>query len=397
MTKQIQGRLATLLCSVCSKAHEAGAHLPRGWKNHREQIYCEKCWSERYVLRAIVMPVVSPIDVTWQELNDLLNRLFQATTMVSNWMVAELAKRDIRRHPGEPKMPRMPHIYLYPEARSQFPELPPQSVASLERAVQRKYRSKRYEVIWRCAAALPTYRYPQPFPVHNQSWSPAIVEETPRVTVRIGEGRRLVLRLKGGWRYRRQLAAFRSMCSGEAKYGELALYRSGADLLCKMVCWRARPEEQQRSGVLYVHTTADALLIALSSEDKTLWRYNADHIRRWAAEHRKQLQRWAEDSKAEQRPVPDFAERRQANVTKYKHRMSAAAYQAAAYLAAYAARRKFAVVEYNDLEHAYCPDFVWSQLGDRIAMMLDEYGVEFRVSARTNNKTEESLAEEKKQ
>jgi hypothetical protein len=207
----------------------------------------------------------------------------------------------------------------------------------------------------------------------------------------------LVLRLKGGWRYRRQLAAFRSMCSGEAKYGELALYRSGADLLCKMVCWRARPEEQQRSGVLYVHTTADALLIALSSEDKTLWRYNADHIRRWAAEHRKQLQRWAEDSKAEQRPVPDFAERRQANVTKYKHRMSAAAYQAAAYLAAYAARRKFAVVEYNDLEHAYCPDFVWSQLGDRIAMMLDEYGVEFRVSARTNNKTEESLAEEKKQ
>src|SRR5205807_10431370 len=39
-----------------------------------------------------------------------------------------------------------------------------------------------------------------------------------------------VLRLKGGPRYRRQRLAFLSMCSGEAEYGELALYRQGTDL-----------------------------------------------------------------------------------------------------------------------------------------------------------------------
>ena len=86
---------------------------------------------------------------------------------------------------------------------------------------------------------LPTYRYPQPFPVHNQSWSPALVEERPQVTVRIAD-RRYVLRLKGGPRYRRQRLAFLSMCSGEAEYGELALYRQGTDLFCKMVAWLPR-------------------------------------------------------------------------------------------------------------------------------------------------------------
>lgn len=375
------------MCSVCSKIGESNNRLPRGWKNHRAQVYCAKCWSERYVLRAVVMPVVSPIDINWQDLNSLLNRLFQATTMLSNWTIAELVKRDIPRQPGQSKMPRMPYVYLYPEARSLFPDLPSYSVASIERAVQRKYRSRRFDVMWRCAAALPTYRYPQPFPVPNQSWSPAIVEETPRITLGNIEGRRLALRLKGGWRYRRQLQAFRAMCSGEAKCAELSLYRKGTDLLCKMVSWLPRPQGLERSGMLQVRTTRDALLIALRSENEILWRYNADNVRRWAAEHRKQLRRWAEDSKAGHRPS-DLDERRRDKVTKYQHRMSTVAYQAAAYLAAYVVRGKFAVVEYDDLERGYCPDFVWGRLRDRTAVILSESGVEFRVTTHPSENME---------
>ena len=56
--------------------------------------------------------------------------------------------------------------------------------------------------------------------------------------------------------------------------------------------------------MLRVHTSADSLLVAVNARDEQLWTYHADHLRRWSAEHRAQLQRWADDSKYEQRPVP---------------------------------------------------------------------------------------------
>jgi hypothetical protein len=353
--------------------------MPRGWKRHHEEVYCEKCWGQRFVLRAIIMPIVSPIETTWQDLNDRLNRMFRATTMASNWMVAELAKRDVTRLPSEAKMPKMRPVYLYPEARVQFPEMPSQSLASIALSVQRRYRSKRYDVIWKCAAALPTYRFPQPFPVHNQCWTPTMIDETPRVTVLIADGP-VMLRLKGGSRYRRQLAAFHAMCSGQAKYGQLHLYRSGPDLVCKMIAWlpRSDPKATQISGALYVRTASEALLIAANAKNETIWRYNASHIREWVAERRTQLQRWREDSLAGQRPIPHPG-RRDAAAAKYSHRMSTAADQGAAYLAKYALRQKIALVEYDDSERSHCPEFVWFRLRERIAMLLDEHGVKFHL------------------
>jgi hypothetical protein len=46
--------------------------------------------------------------------------------------------------------------------------------------VEAKYRAKRYEVVWTCAASLPSIRYPQPYPMHNQSWSFAFDGENRR-------------------------------------------------------------------------------------------------------------------------------------------------------------------------------------------------------------------------
>jgi hypothetical protein len=126
------------------------------------------------------------------------------TTRCANWMMTELYARDVRRS-GEEKMPPMRYVYLYPEARLLFPALTPQSVASLEQAVTRKYAARRYEVVWTHAASLASLRYPQPFPVHNQSWSLAIDERRrPILSARIG-AKRWEMRLQGGIRYRRQL------------------------------------------------------------------------------------------------------------------------------------------------------------------------------------------------
>jgi hypothetical protein len=216
------------------------------------------------------------------------------------------------------------------------------------------------------------------------------VKDTPQVIVRIAE-RKYGLRLKGGFRYRRQLASFRSICSGEAKYGELDLYRAGSDLFCKMVAWLPRRQPQEgRSGVLYVRTAPDALLVAFNAKDEALWRYNADQVRRWTAEHSTRLQRWSEDTKAEERPYPRFAERREAAANKYHHRLHSSADQAAAHLANYAARRKLLAVDYNDSDRSYCTEYVWFHLRERIAMLLDERGIEFHVSEASGETAEKS-------
>ncbi len=297
-----------MTCSTCSREFKTH-RLPHGWKRQGEAVCCRDCWRKGYILRAVTMPVASPLDLSWEDLRNKLKPLWRATTACSNWMVTELYARDCRRD-GQEKMPPMQRVYLYPDARREFPLLPAQTVAALEQSVQRKYRAKRYEVIWTRFAVLPTYRYPTPFPVHNQSWHGTIEEDRPIVSVRLDDGR-YRLRLKTGSQFRRQYQQFRQIASGQAVPGELAIYQRGDALLVKMVAWLPRRERTEPlDGTLNVHTAKDCLLLAVNGKDETLWRYNADHLRRWIAEHKRQLQRWAEDQKYESRPVPNFVERR---------------------------------------------------------------------------------------
>lgn len=380
------------VCSDCSTKAKSG-RLPTGWKRRGEEIFCKICWRKRYVLRAISIPVVSPVNANWTELRTVLKEMWTATTGASNWIATQCLSRDTVRVPGgEAKMPPMVRLYLYPELRQQFPALPPQSIVSLEHAITAKYRAQRYEIVWVGKRSLPSYRYPQPFPVHNQSWSPDIQHENPIVTVRIRD-RKWALRLKGGPRYRRQLAAYRSMVDGEAICCELALYEAGDDLMCKMVAWLPRhATPADLSGVLCVHTSPESLLIALNDKGERVWSYHADQIKRWAAEHRRQLQRWAEDTKAEQRPVPAFQSRRTQATEKYRHRMKTLCQQAAASTVAYAIRRKLKAIEYADYERSYCPDFPWAMLRERLADLADERGLEWAVSEQAKPESRGSLA-----
>ncbi len=309
-----------MICSGCYRGAK-GSRLPHGWKRLDEATYCQPCWRERYVLRTIAMPVVEPLGDTWQGFQAVLRDSWAQVTAAANWMMTELYAHDVRRH-DEAKMPRMGRQYLYPEARRRFPGLAPQTVASLEQTTQAEYRAARYRVIWTHAASLPTYRYPVPLPVHNQSWRATTTDDRPVVRVRLGE-RWWALRLKGGPRFRRQLTGFRQMVSGEAVRGQLALYRRRAHegriadrplgdqhvsyaVVCKMVVWLPRHAQDRLralEGVLQVRTATDALLVAFNGRHKEVWRYHGDHLRRWSAEHRRSLQHFADDQQAEQRPL----------------------------------------------------------------------------------------------
>lgn len=407
-------------CAGCGKEQavkptaKGMARVPRGWKRHAEQIWCGACWGEQYMLRAVTFTVASP-DCGWDAFRDLLREQWGLFTAASNWLLTELYVRDVKRA-GQEKLPAMPNIYLYPEARQRFPAVSSQAVAALEQAVKRKYSAKRYELLWTCASSLPVHRYPAPAIVPGQGWSAAWDEtgERPVVSLRLGE-QRVTLRLRGGHRYRRQLAAFRQLVSGAAVQGELAIGRKRAgeskvdqgnaggrengarvsyDITVKLVAWLPRPPLNERSGTLIVRTDKDALLIALDVKDERIWTLNADHVRRWQAEHRRNLNRWGHDTKAEQRPVATFAERRSRAVDKHRQRLKTFIGQAAAQLAQFASRLKFAAVRYDDAEHGYCPEFPWFALRERLQTKLDEFGIGLTpASGEVAMKQAEPLAE----
>lgn len=357
--------------------------MPTGWKRQAETVYCPACWRQRYLLRAITIPVAAPEGSTWDELRASIRAMWGATTQASNWIMTELYARDVKRG-GQKKLPPMKPIYLYPEIRERFPGLPSQSCAALEKAVTAKYRAKRYEVIWTCAASLPTHRYPTPFPVPNQGWSVAMDGNHPLVSLRVGDSR-IALRLRGGARFHRQLSAVRRIASGEAEPGQMDIYAQGKDIMCKMVAWLPRetaaPAKAPAGNILAVRSSADSLLIAVNLADERLWIYNGDQLRRWSAEHRKQLQRWAEDAKAEHRPIPPFAERRREAAVRYRRRTASACHQVASMLVGYAVRRRFAGIRYDDSVRDFCADFAWAQMARLIAEKCDAAGITFEAAA----------------
>jgi hypothetical protein len=210
--------------------------------------------------------------------------------------------------------------------------------------------------------------------------------------MRIGDARHR-LRLKRGPQFRRQMAAFRQIVEGDAVAGELAIYDHGG-VMVKMAAWLPRAEVMGgRTGVLTVRTGKDTLLVAVNAKDEAIWRYNGDHLRRWAGEHRKRLQRWSEDQKYEQLPAPAFASRREAASRKFRDRMNSATHEIAAQLAGYASRRHFAQVWYDDSDHSYLGDgFPWHRLRSLIAEKLDARGIVLEASAQPEQETPGSLA-----
>ena len=402
-------------CAACGLQSPA-SRLPSGW--HRapetEEPICAECWRRRYVLRAVTFPVVGPVGRKWPEFREALHAAWSDATSLSNWLLTELYTRDVRREPGMKKLPKQPRTYLYPEARARFPALPSRTLAAIENATQRKYRAVRYKLIWLAEVSLPNYRYPTPLPVPNQAWKARYGRDNvPLIDLRLAGGR-WTLQLRGGSHYRRQLLAFRHIVDGEAVQGELAIYRKRASasdhrnavadrnsgrskqqyrVMAKLVAWLPKKPPLKGSGTLYVRTDRDSLLIALNAKDERLWVLNADHIRRWEAEHRRRLNRWSDDTKAEQQPVAKFQSRREAAVTKYRRRLDSACHEAAAQLANYAARRRFAKIQYDDTDTSFCGRFPWFKLHSLIQEKVDARGIEFvHVSGPTTQESPGLLA-----
>jgi hypothetical protein len=388
-----------MTCTRCQRPAK-GDRLPHQWKRTGEATYCPACLQQQYLIRTIALPVVEPIDATWADFRAALTEAWAQVTAAANWMVTELYARDIQRQ-GQARMPPMPRVYLYPEARRLFPGLAPLTVASLEHTTQAVYRAARYHVIWTRTRSLPTYRYPMPLPLHTQLWRPTRVHKRPVVRVRIGD-HWWALRLKGGPRCHRQVTAYAQILAGEAIAGELALYRRRAHdgplvarpngmqrtaytVACKMVAWLPRTSQDVLGpavGLLRVQTGPDALLVALDPQDGR-WRYHGDQIRRWSAEFRKTRQHFAQDQHEAHGSTPAFADRRTAMALKYQRRMQSAVREATAHLIAYARRRRCGRLQYDDSVRTFCPEFPFAALREWLRTQCDRAGIAFESATET--------------
>lgn len=382
---------STIRCHSCAAERDTrltqtgDLRLPRGWKRLNSEPVCEKCWNARFVLRAVTIPIARPVNGTWEELREVLNQCWAASTALANWTVRELSQADVVRTPAMQKLPKMRPRYLYPAAREAVPEVDPQSTVAVLQAVEKRWRSMRYDVIWRRAAAPPSYRYPTAYPINNQAWSAEIDEGGALIlSARLG-GERRRLRLRGGSGFWRQRRALEALIRGEAYKSELAIYQRGGDIMAKMVMWlpRNKPGGSEKRGTLYLRTAVDALL-EYWAEDEEPRRIHADHVRRWAAQHRHHLERTSHDMKRELR-VPkknlnQIRGRRQQWARKYRDRMDSMTHEVSAMIAGYASRRRVATVEYDDRDRSYLEDFPWARLRELLAEKLDAAEIEFEFA-----------------
>lgn len=397
------------ICIQCLAASKT-PRLPRGWKTHKEATYCDKCWRQKYTLRAISIPVLRPLGegVGWPQFRSDLAKAWADSTACANWLSSEYYARDVRRDSITKKMPPMPAVYLYPEATKRFPELPTQAVAGMCQSVGLKYRSKRYDIVWTSAATNSNFRYPYPAAFPGQAWTPSYQpagkdggDLIPCVSVALRRGSRYLIQLRGGREFARQLRDFKALVSGGCVHGDITFYRQrvngndnrngvgGRDsgdqkanfrVMCKMVGWFPKIAPTEATGVLRVRSDVDAMLVALNEKDERLWWLNADQVKRWTTEHRRNLQRWAEDQKHELRPNAPFQSRRESAANKFRNRISTWIKQSVAQVCGLAHRRRYAEVIYDDSERRNSPEFAWAELKSRLSIKCNEIGVKFTSS-----------------
>lgn len=378
--------------------------MPRGWKRHNERTYCGPCWQRAWCLRAITIPVVRPLGegIGWPELRQALTAAWSQTTAATNWLVSQLFVRDEQRQPGQEKIAKMPKLYLYPELRARFPELPSQVCSSLENSIKSKYARRRYQALWTCEASLPNARYPQPAIAPSQSWRPEYVPSgkeggdlVPAIHVTLLAGERFLLQLRGGKEFARQIADFRKLCDGTAIKCEMAILRKRANtgdgtngtkerdsggqkqqhtILVKLVGWFPRTVRSEE-GTLLVRTSGEECLVALDEKGAKLRTWHCDHVRRWIAQHKAQLQRWSDDQKAEQRPLAKFQSRREAAAIKFRNRIESHQKELVAQICGIAKRQRYNAIRFDDSDRSYFGSaYNWSGFRQKLLNKANELG-----------------------
>jgi hypothetical protein len=381
-TDALQDTKQSIVCSACGTGRESPTansgkpRTPRGWKVIGEKIYCPKCKGSEYVIRAVSLPVAA---CDWDTIRPLLRKTWPAVRDCSNWLLTQYYASDtLASAVRAPKLPLWKVPYLYPAARTAFPDIDPSTLVAILNTVSAKYKALRFDM-WRGAASLPVYRS-SPLPLNAQAWKLAYDAEHNewRFSFRFsGQWHELILRRDA--KFFRQHASLRLVISGAAEAGEAALYESGKEVMLKIAGWFQRGQAKDAAGVVKARTAADAFLIATNGEQ--IWRLNADHVQRWIVGAQAQQQRLREDLKAERR----FPKPMRAGIVEQQHfvseqrrrRLDSWMHEAAAQLIGWTQRQHCAKLVWDDSYRSMFPSFPWFVFAQRIGDKCKMASIEF--------------------
>jgi hypothetical protein len=388
MAAKIAKVMRTYCCEGC-KAVAQSKQLPRGWKSV-DNLYCKDCFRSRYIIRAVTLPVGTPLDCDWATLRKTLQTAWRLSTDFANWVVQQLYRLDTVTDEKTPAA--IKDWYGYGVARDSYPQFAQwvgakNSLNVIQNGVKRQYVKRRFDVVVRHQQRLLTHQYPFPYPVDADGWKTRYEDGGfPAVSVQLPEVGSVWLRLKRSADFGRQLKAFRQLHDGKAIKAEAAVYADRKqNVLVKLVGWFPRTEQStDRPHACVLHTDPNAMLVA-EIDGRQPWILNCDHLRRWKTVHTVYLQRTSEDLKREKRmdrrQRQNLLSARQLRSDKYDARVETAVNQIAAQVAAFCRRQKVGSVVYDDSVKGYIPDgFAWHRLKTRLLVKLDEIGVKVVTS-----------------
>lgn len=400
-----------MICAHCHVNRGREDRLPMGWTRDGTAILCPACWSDRYMMRSITIPVAAPTSCDWRELRPILDGAWAEARRLGNWALRQLALADeALRAPGEKSPGKMPRVYLYGLAGERYDRWDQWrgskgAALCILRQAESRYRTSRYDV-WRGIASLPSYRDDLPYPLDADQWATTIDDGGALLCTLALPGGRVTLRLKGGPGFRRQRAAVEQAIDGTAHKGEAAIYQrrraSGPSYLAVKLClWLPRKiAATNGERTLAVRSDAESMWIAQPSWRDEPWRLHGDDIRARIVGHSRWRQRRADDLKHEKR-WPEHVRAQmvadgESRLKRHAQRVDSWLHESTAALGGFAARNRVSCVVYDDTNHDWCETVPWSLLRERLKYKLHELGIEMELArVGVTEKTPELLAREK--
>ena len=370
------------------------------------------------ITRCVTFRVATVEGYKWKEFMDVLHSCWRQSTDLYNFATRSLLLQDNPRLPQQTKIPKFPKRSgesLYLECAKVFGDLPTSTIASITRDAQRYYIKHRNSY-WKGNEGIPLKKYPAPFPIHNEKWTPFMWnDQRPAIKFATGQpinkknGKDWCLILAGNKGFSYQLNDFKKILSGEAVKGEMALYRqranvgdnrSGFDasvngggntvrysIMCKIAIELPKPELKEAYGCLNLKTDPEAFWVA-EHEGRIIhpWIFNGDELaswlgraKEWQDKHAIYRQRIYEDMKLERRVHVGKKQQMLDNLDKrcdkHKKRIKTWIQQACAQIANYCVRQKIAAVMYDDTNKSYMPKFPWFQLKITLKNALEGRGI----------------------
>lgn len=381
--------------------------------------------------RSVTFAIASVEGGTWQEFTALMYEMGRDATAAANWAIRQHAQHDnLGNCRGQLPAFSEP-ADIYDLAKRTFPLMPTGTLSQLLQDARNAYKRAR-TAIWHGNQSLPLFRFPAPFPVRAQEWTPVWVhDERPGFCFASGRlsdpdrpkypknhvcphcGKKPLLKhwtviLAGGPPFKRQLGQFTQMMEGKAIKLSMAflMKRCGGThrndtvlkapgggqsvrqrFMAKLVVHFPLPPVRPRVGCVTLRTDSQALWIAdHEGNEVSPWVLNGDEMRERlqyiqcrVLDHAARRQRMAQDLKLERRT---HVGKRQQSLdalqricTKQQRFINTFIQQSAAGVVNWCDRQHIHTLLYDDSNRDWLNPFPWYALRQALRNKCAEAGI----------------------